>query len=96
MSTFGKELIESAREAVDIAAGEVQPARYFVPETVDVKAIRRATKLSQAEFSARFGIPVATLRDWEQDRRHPDQTARVLLSVIQKEPKAVERALKAG
>lgn len=57
-------------------------------------AIRAKFKLSQAAFAERYGIPVGTLRDWEQDRRHPDQTARVLLAVIEKNPEVVERVLK--
>ena len=59
-------------------------------------AIRAKFKLSQAAFAERYGIPVGTLRDWEQDRRQPDQTARVLLAVIEREPEAVDRALKSA
>ncbi|QOF75051.1 transcriptional regulator (plasmid) [Aminobacter sp. SR38] len=93
MSEFAKDLLESAHEAAAIAAGRVGPARAFVPEKVDVVAVRRKTGLSQVRFSDRFGIPVATLRDWEQNRRSPDHTARILLAVIEKEPEAVERAI---
>jgi putative transcriptional regulator len=92
--TFGAELVASAHEALAIAKGEVEPARAYVPEKVDVPAIRAKSKLSQAAFAERYGIPVGTLRDWEQDRRQPDQTARVLLAVIARDPKAVERALR--
>jgi putative transcriptional regulator len=91
--TFGEGLIQSAYEALAIAKGEAKPARMFVPEKVDVPAIRAKVKLSQAAFAERYGIPIGTLRDWEQDRRQPDQTARVLLAVIEKEPDAVVRAL---
>jgi len=49
--------------------------------------------MSQNAFAARFGILPSTLRDWEQNRRHPDGAARVLLMVIDKEPDAVTRAL---
>jgi len=91
--SFGAELIESALEAVAIAKGEVRPARSYVPEKVDVPAIRRRTGMSQVRFARAFGIPVGTLRDWEQDRRQPDQTARVLLAIIDREPEAVQRAL---
>ena len=49
--------------------------------------------MSQNGFAARFGILPSTLRDWEQNRRHPDGAARVLLMVIDKEPDAVFRAL---
>ncbi|HSL80574.1 MAG TPA: helix-turn-helix domain-containing protein [Pseudolabrys sp.] len=98
MSKLGKRLIRAAKEARAIARGESDPATYrvHVPASIDVKAIRRRLKLSQGQFSARFGIPIGTLRDWEQDRRVPEGPARVLLTVIAKEPKAVERALSAA
>jgi putative transcriptional regulator len=44
----------------------------------------------------RFGLQLGTVRDWEQRKRQPDGAARVLLTVIDKEPEAVERALKAA
>jgi putative transcriptional regulator len=40
------------------------------------KIIRRALSLTQEEFSARFGIPLGTLRDWEQGFAEPDSCAR--------------------
>ena len=91
--SFGAELIESAHEAVAIARGTAKPARAYVPQKVDVPAIRKKTGMSQARFASVFGIPLGTLRDWEQDRRQPDQTARVLLAVIDRDPKAVQRVL---
>src|SRR5437764_1372813 len=83
------------REAASIARGEADPTAYrvHVPAEVDAKSIRRKLGLSQDEFAARFGIPVATLRDWEQKRRRPEGTGRVLLTVIDREPEAVARAL---
>lgn len=56
------------------------------------KIIRRALGLSQEEFAARYRIPLGTLRDWEQGRAEPDQTARAYLEVIAAEPKAAARA----
>ena len=61
-----------------------------VPRTV---TIRRALKLSQEEFAARYQIPVGTLRDWEQGRKEPDAAARAFLRVIASEPEMVRRAL---
>ncbi len=58
------------------------------------KTIRRALGLTQEEFSSRFHIPIGTLRDWEQERKPPDQTARAYLLVIALEPEVVERALR--
>ena len=58
-----------------------------------VKVMRRALKLTQEEFAARFRIPLGTLRDWEQGKTEPDQAARAYLTVIAHNPKAVTEAL---
>ena len=98
MSKLGKKLIRAAKEARAFARGEAKAANYriHVPSQIDVQAIRKRLRLSQAEFSARFGIPPGTLRDWEQGRRVPEGPARILLKVIENDPKAVERALAAA
>ena len=95
MSKLGKRLLKAAKSARAIARGEADPTTYkvHVPTDVDVRAIRTKLKMSQNAFAARFGILPSTLRDWEQNRRHPDGAARVLLMVIDKEPDAVSRAL---
>jgi putative transcriptional regulator len=49
---------------------------------------------SAREFELRFGIPAATVNNWEQGRRSPDPAARALLLVIEREPEAVLRALR--
>jgi putative transcriptional regulator len=94
MSAFGKELIDSVREAMAIAKGTAKPARRYDVERVDVGAVRKRLQLSQSEFAQKFGLAVATVRDWEQGRRNPDRTARTLLAVIDKKPEAVVAALK--
>jgi putative transcriptional regulator len=58
-----------------------------------VKVMRRALGLTQEEFSARFRIPLGTLRDWEQGKSEPDQAARAYLTVIARDPEAVQKAL---
>ncbi len=62
--------------------------------TPRVKIIRRALRLTQEQFAAQFGIPLGTLRDWEQGRKEPDQAARSYLLVIASDPGAVREALK--
>ena len=57
------------------------------------KIIRRALGLTQEEFATRFGIPLGTLRDWEQGAAEPDTCARSYLTVIARNPKAVAKAL---
>ncbi|HEV7717625.1 MAG TPA: NadS family protein [Arsenicitalea sp.] len=97
MSKLGQRLIQSAEEAVAIAEGRLQPARVIELEEIDVAAIRKRLKLSQGKFAERFGLSVATVRDWEQKRRRPDRIATNLLRVIEHAPETVERALrKAG
>jgi putative transcriptional regulator len=98
MSSLGKRLIKAATEARSIARGVADPKTYRVhtPCGADVKRIRKGLGLSQSKFAERFHIPLGTLRDWEQDRRIPEGTASVLLTVIAKEPDAVTRALRAS
>jgi putative transcriptional regulator len=66
------------------------------PRLPDVKAIRRKLKLSQSQFASRFGFSLRTVQEWEQGRAIPDRPARILLRVIEKSPKTVERAVAAG
>jgi putative transcriptional regulator len=60
-----------------------------------VKTLRRALGLTQEEFATRFQIPLGTLRDWEQGRTEPDQTARAYLRAIAGDAQAVRLALEA-
>ncbi len=95
MSKLGKRLIAAAREGRAIARGEADPATYriHVPAEIDVHRIRQQLGMSQEAFATRFGLSVATVREWEQDRRKPEGAARVLLTVIEKNPNAVTLAL---
>ena len=59
----------------------------------DPKRIRGGLGLTQEQFARRFEIALGTLRDWEQNVRHPDSAAKAYLHVIAEDPEAVERAL---
>ena len=61
--------------------------------TTSIRALRRATGLTQVEFCARFRIPLGTLRDWEQGRSKPDRPALAYLRAIAGDPDAILRAL---
>jgi putative transcriptional regulator len=63
------------------------------PRRPRVYVLRRAFGLTQEEFSARFAIPLGTLRDWEQRRSAPDATAQAYLKVIAADPESVARAV---
>lgn len=58
----------------------------------DAKRLRLRLMLTQEEFAGRYGIPLGTLRDWEQGRSEPDATARAYLKVIGVEPEATAKA----
>ncbi|WP_310219344.1 helix-turn-helix domain-containing protein [Neorhizobium sp. 2083] len=64
------------------------------PRMPQVKVIRRALRLTQEEFSARYRIPLGTLRDWEQGRSEPDQPAKAYLKVIAVDPDGTAAALR--
>jgi putative transcriptional regulator len=72
-------------------ATEAQLARARRVPTV--RALREKLNLTQEEFAARFHLPPGTVRDWEQGAHRPDKAAQVLLTVIEKDPDAVARAL---
>jgi putative transcriptional regulator len=50
------------------------------------RSVRARTKLTQAEFAARIGVPIETVRNWEQGKRAPRGPARALLRLIEKAP----------
>lgn len=94
VSKFGEELIESLKQAAEHARGGKGPGvRVRTIELPDVKAIRRALKMSQDEFASVYRIPLATLKNWEQGRRQPDAPAAAYLRAIQRRPKEVMEAV---
>ena len=58
--------------------------------TVDVRAVRAATKLTQDAFARTYRFPIGTVRDWEQQRRQPDAGSATLLRMIAVDPEGVE------
>ena len=68
----------------------------IAPATPTARDLRRRARLSQIEFAARLGVPVETIRNWEQGKRMPRGPARALLAVIAHAPETVFAALAAG
>ena len=64
-----------------------------LPSVIDAAAIRSRTGLSQAAFARRIGVAVGTIRNWEQGRRTPQGPARVLLALLDRNPRLVEDTL---
>jgi putative transcriptional regulator len=79
--------------------GEGEPLESYevaVPETVDIARTRARLGLSQAAFARSFGLDLDAVQAWEQGRRRPDRAARILLTVISREPALVLRTLMAA
>jgi putative transcriptional regulator len=81
-----------------LAPAHVDPAvaSAVATETMPLPAVRdlrRRARLTQLEFAARLGVPVETIRNWEQGKRAPRGPARALLAVIAHSPETVFAAL---
>jgi putative transcriptional regulator len=92
---FGADLIEGMNLVLAHQRGKIEMKQVW-PKPVDVKAIRKRVKMSQAEFSRAYGISKRALQEWEQGGRQPDSAARAYLTVIAKEPAVVRRVLAGG
>ncbi|MBU1225035.1 MAG: helix-turn-helix domain-containing protein [Gammaproteobacteria bacterium] len=90
-----KSIKRGLNEAVADAKGKRAGVNQYQPYEVDVAGLRKRLGLTQEQFAARFGCSIATLRSWERGDRIPRGPALVLLNVIDREPKAVMRALAA-
>ena len=91
--TLFNDLQNSLKEAAAIRRGEIRPTKVTEIHAPDAKAIRAKVGLSQTDFAQLIGVKVATLRNWEQNRRHPTGAAAALLTIVEKEPAAALRAL---
>ena len=67
----------------------------MAPE-IDVRAIRRAAGLTQAEFAATYDFSLRTLQEWERGAKRPSGPARTLLRAIRADPEGLRRALGVG
>ena len=97
-ASIGERLIESLQELRAHLRGEIKLSEtvYHVPPETDVRALRERLGLSQSDFAALVGFNVRSLQDWEQGRRRPEIPIRAYLAVIQRDPQAVIRALRAA
>jgi putative transcriptional regulator len=93
MTKFGEALIESLDDALAHASGEASGVRTHAVAVPDVRAIRRKLNMSQLAFAETYRIPLPTLKNWEQGRRHPDAPAAAYLLAISRLPAEVGAAL---
>lgn len=80
---------------VELRDGEEFPLAPVAAPTgpAEVRDLRRRVHLTQQEFAAKLGVPVETIRNWEQGKRMPRGPARALLTVIAHAPDTVFAAL---
>jgi putative transcriptional regulator len=74
-----------------IATAAYRAARSDDTRALDAtyaRSVRGQTGLTQTAFAARIGVPVETVRNWEQGKRSPRGPARALLKVIEQAPDA--------
>ncbi|QBF31562.1 DNA-binding transcriptional regulator [Thalassococcus sp. S3] len=96
--------IEADRDAAALAevqadidgSAPLEPVVRFEVPMVDVRALRERLGMTQKRFSEHFGFALAAVRNWEQRRRLPDRSARILLRVIAEDPQRVEKIIRMG
>jgi putative transcriptional regulator len=93
MSKLFEEMAQGTTEARAYMEGKRKGYKVNLPETVDVKALRKRLRLSQGRFADNFGLSVDAVRHWESGRRQPEAAARALLIVIAADPEFVMRSL---
>ncbi len=76
----------AVQQAQDDAEAMQDAARF-------VRRVRQRLGLTQQEFARRIDVPLDTIRNWEQGKRHPTGAARALLKVLDRVPKAALGAL---
>lgn len=81
-----QEVLFSIREAGRIWRGEQPPAETWVQNDPDVAAIRRSYDMTQLEFATLLGVPIGTVRNWEQKKRVPHGPASILLCIAEMHP----------
>jgi len=94
---LGLEIEAGLKEALAHRQGKIRLAGRVIEEmpASRVKAIVRKVAKSPKDFERRFGVPARTIEGWEQNRKI-DVAGRVLLTVIENKPDAVEEALAAA
>ena len=92
----GRKILAGLEDAVAHAegiSGRARIRKVKVAAEVDVRSIRQRLGLTQQEFADRFGFSIAAIRHWEQGSRVPEASARVLLTLIARDPDYVLETL---
>ncbi|HEX9730369.1 MAG TPA: helix-turn-helix domain-containing protein [Thermoanaerobaculia bacterium] len=98
MSKLVDDIAEGLENAIAYVRGDRKGTHEHVVHVplVDVKSLRQRLGMTQREFAQRFAFSIRSVQNWEQGRRIPEGPAKVLLTVIDREPRAVLRAMGAA
>lgn len=85
MSIEGQALLDEVKA---IKAGA--KTKKWTAEQLLALSVRKQLNKSQADFSKLLGVPIGTIRDWEQGRKQPGSAAITLIKVAQRNPEVLE------
>ncbi|MCP5433441.1 MAG: helix-turn-helix domain-containing protein [Alphaproteobacteria bacterium] len=85
--------VDATSEAEIAAQSREDDAEAKADAAACARRVRAKVGLSQAGFAKAVGVPVESVRNWEQGKRSPRGAARALLKALDREPEAVLRAL---
>ena len=82
----GERAIATDPQAIATAAHRAARSEAADADATYARNVRGQSGLTQAAFAARIGVPVETVRNWEQGKRSPRGPARALLKVLEEAP----------
>jgi putative transcriptional regulator len=90
----GVDALTDADIARQIAANP-DAAPDMAPD-IDVRAIRRAAGMTQAQFATAYEFSLRTIQEWERGAKRPSGPARTLLRAIRNDPEGLRKAIAAA
>jgi len=89
-----KQVVEEAMPGLEGAVPYGRRTVRVAVKPADIKTARKRVGLSREAFARTFGLSPVALREWESGEREPTGAARILLTIISREPEAALRAIR--
>ena len=83
---IGQEILEGLQEIQAHKTGTLHLKKRTLQPPAPAQEIRTKLNMSQTAFAGLMGVSLRTLQDWEQGRRNPVGSARMLLRIAQQYP----------
>ncbi|QDZ00006.2 helix-turn-helix domain-containing protein [Nitratireductor mangrovi] len=84
-------LDRAVRQMIEVESGRLarpEGGSVEIVDDPDIGGIRRDLGLTQQELAAMLGMPIGTLRNWEQGRRKPSNAGKLVLRLLAEAPGA--------